>query len=112
MQGKARVNFAHAVLLLVDGEAIAARIARAAADGHRALDRREVNLATFVLEEGRLLVIAANKLDLLSQQQRYAVMEALRAQVHSLLPPLLSLLCMPPCHLLSSAGSQNVSADG
>ena len=53
------------------------------------LDRREVRLATAVLEEGRLLVIAPNKLDAVLPSQRQAVLRALELQVglHALTAP-------------------------
>jgi predicted GTPase len=83
LQGKARINFAHVVLLLIDAPAAAARLAGGGTDRLRAFDRREANLAQMVLEEGRLLVIAPNKLDLLSTAERHAVLNAVQAQARA-----------------------------
>jgi hypothetical protein len=74
-------------VLLLDAPAIAARLAGSASShtrtsSHmRALDRREANLACSVLDQGRLLVLAPNKLDLLDVRERQAVMRAVHAQV-------------------------------
>lgn len=92
MQGKATIDFAHAVLLLFDAPAALARLrshvhlptpGAAVAAGAHMLDRREVQLATMVLQEGRLLAVGANKLDALSAEERAAVMAALRQQARS-----------------------------
>ena len=74
------MNFAHAALLMVDAAAAAARLAAAARERPHVLSRRELDLAGAVLEEGRLLVIAANKLDALDTSARQGVVMALQEQ--------------------------------
>jgi predicted GTPase len=75
------MNFSHVVLLLVDGYGAICRFEEKGVEHSRILTRRELDLAGTILEEGRMLVIAPNKLDLLNQQQRHALVMALQEQV-------------------------------
>jgi predicted GTPase len=90
MQGQARVNFGHAVVLLVDGLDAHERVRAARLGVGTTLTRRELALAGNVLEEGRLLIIALNKADGLDSPARATVIDALNRQVHS------RLLCARP----------------
>lgn len=81
LQGSAKVNFGHAVVLVVDGTAAHERVHRAVRGSGMPLSRRELALAGTVLEEGRLLLIALNKADALAEAARAAVTDALNAQV-------------------------------
>lgn len=83
MQGSAKVNFGHAVVLVVDGAAAHERVRSAVRGAGTALSRRELALAGTVLEEGRLLLIALNKADALPEAARAAVTNALNKQVHT-----------------------------
>jgi hypothetical protein len=85
VQGRAKMNFGHAVVLLVD----AVEAHRRASAGERgaggvaggALSRRELALAGNVLDEGRLLVVALNKADALDTARRTIVLDSLNLQV-------------------------------
>lgn len=83
VQGQARVNFGHAVVLLVDATDAHSRVAAARFGVGSTLSRRELALAGNVLEEGRLLVIALNKADALDPIERASVLDALNQQVQS-----------------------------
>lgn len=80
MQGSAKVNFGHAVVLVVDAEAAHARVSAPVRGVGAALSRRELALAGTVLDEGRLLLIALNKADALPDAARAVVTDALNAQ--------------------------------
>eukprot|EP00892_Ulva_mutabilis_P006229 jgi/Ulvmu1/3979/UM182_0007.1 len=82
-QGSAKVNFGHAVVLVVDGAAAHERVHNTARGVGRPLSRRELALAGTVLEEGRLLLIALSKADMLPETARSAVTGALNAQIDS-----------------------------
>jgi predicted GTPase len=75
------MNFSHVVLLLLDGYEAICRHEQKGTEHRQILTRREMDLAGMVLEEGRLLVITPNKLDLLTQQQRHTLVMALQEQV-------------------------------
>jgi hypothetical protein len=81
LQGSARINFGHAVLLLFDATDSLARITAARRGVNGAISRRELALAGSVLEEGRLLVLAPNKMDSLSLTDKERVLKALDEQV-------------------------------
>jgi predicted GTPase len=80
VQGQARINFGHAVLLLVDATDAHARVSAARFGVGSTLSRRELSLTGYVLEEGRLLIICLNKADALDAPSRAEVLDALNHQ--------------------------------
>ena len=106
VQGQARVNFGHAVVLLGDATDAHSRVAAARMGVGSTLSRRELALAGNVLEEGRLLVIALNKADALDPAARASVLDALNQQVQ----PSTSIVLMHHTPSTASSRQQSVSS--
>ncbi|KAK9787732.1 hypothetical protein WJX73_000298 [Symbiochloris irregularis] len=81
-QARSAVNMAHVGVLVVS------------ADHHGQLTRREVNLAATVIAEGRPLIVAINKLDLLKEGARKQVIKSINEQVESKMPEISGLPCI------------------
>eukprot|EP00873_Tetraselmis_striata_P001833 jgi/Tetstr1/422097/TSEL_012955.t1 len=86
MERQRSLRLSHVVGLVVD--------AHAAAAGTEGLTRRELSMASEVVEEGRGLVLVLNKADLLPPQQREKVLARLQAAVRESLPQVPGVACL------------------
>mmetsp|Transcript_10873 Transcript_10873/g.25831 ORF Transcript_10873/g.25831 Transcript_10873/m.25831 type:complete len:559 (+) Transcript_10873:170-1846(+) len=90
------IRFAHTVALVVDAEA--------AARDAEGVTRRELSMASDVVEEGRGLLLVLNKLDLVPPARRAALTRSLRRAVQQRLQQVPGL----PCVGLSAATGEGV----
>ncbi|WP_341764334.1 ribosome biogenesis GTPase Der [Candidatus Tisiphia endosymbiont of Beris chalybata] len=85
------INFANTVILMIDSRS--------------SLDQQDLNIASYVIEQGRSLIIVVNKWDLIADKEKEGLREAFLYKIETCLPQVKNI----PIVYMSALQKQNIN---